>query len=82
MTKFKEIRQRSGMTQSQLANKSGLNLRTLQYYEQGAKPLNHARIDTILKLCIELDCEIGEIIEDSNLIELYNRYIDINYPTE
>lgn len=48
--KLQEMRKKAGLSQSQLANKAEINVRTLQYYEQGVKIFDNARIDTILKV--------------------------------
>lgn len=77
MTNLKALRLEIGLTQSQLSEKTGLNIRTLQYYEQGVNKIDNARLDTILKLCIALQCEIDELIEDKNLVSLYTKYIKI-----
>lgn len=77
MTNLKALRLEIGLTQSQLSEKTGLNMRTLQYYEQGVNKIDNARLDTILKLCIALQCEIDELIEDKNLASLYIKYIKI-----
>lgn len=74
MVKLKEMRQAKGLSQAKLAEKTGVNLRTLQHYEQGSKIFDNARIDTILKCAIALDCKIKEIIDDSEYIELIRRY--------
>jgi DNA-binding Xre family transcriptional regulator len=58
------MRLNRSLTQAELARKTGLNLRTLQYYEQGSKPIESARLDKLLKLCIVLDCEISDIIDN------------------
>ena len=76
MTKLKQIRQNAGLTQSELAKKINVNLRTLQYYEQGVKQLDHARIDTILKICVELNCDISDIMEETEWIKLYKKYVN------
>ena len=74
MVKLKEIRQAKGLSQSQLANKAGLNVRTLQHYEQGSKIFDNARIDVILKYAIALECKIEEIIDTPEYIELLKKY--------
>lgn len=74
--KLKNIRKAAGMSQSKLAEKANLNVRTLQHYEQMSKNFDHARIDTILKICLALSCKIEDIIESEeyiNLIEQYNK---------
>lgn len=74
MTKIKSKRLETGITQSQLAEKAGINVRVLQHYEQGSKNFDHARIDTILKVCIALDCKMSDVIENEEYIELLNKY--------
>ena len=74
MSKLKKKRMEAGLSQSQLAEKAGLNVRVLQHYEQGSKKFDHARIDKILNVCIVLNCKLQDIIEDENFIELLNKY--------
>lgn len=74
--KLKEMRQAAGLSQSQLAEKTGINVRTLQHYEQGSKNFDHARIDTILKVCLALDCKLENIVENQEYIDLIKRYKD------
>lgn len=71
--KLKEIRQSKGFSQSQLAEKTGINVRTLQHYEQGSKVFDNARIDTILKVCIALGCGLEDIIENPEYIDLLKK---------
>lgn len=79
MTRLKELRLKRNITQSELAAKTQLNIRTLQYYEQGTNKVDHARLDTILKICIALRCEIGDLMEETDWIPLYEEYMDINF---
>ena len=74
--KLKEMRQAAGLSQSQLAEKTGINVRTLQHYEQGSKNFDHARIDTILKVCLALNCKLENLVENQEYIELIRRYKD------
>ena len=74
--KLQEMRRERGMSQKKLATEAGINVRTLQCYEQGAKNFNRARIDTILKCAIALDCKINEILDDDeclNLLFIYQK---------
>lgn len=77
-SKLKEKRIEAGFSQSQLAEKAGMNVRTLQHYEQPNSPktLDHARIDTILKVCVALNCRFDEVIENKEYIKLFNEYIN------
>lgn len=71
--KLKEMRQARGFSQSQLAEKTGINIRTLQHYEQGSKIFDNARIDTIVKCCIALDCKLEDILENQEYIALIKK---------
>lgn len=73
-TKLKQIRTLSGISQGDLAAKTGINKRTLQAYEQGYKSIDNARIDTILKVCNALNCKFEDVIENIEYIELFNEY--------
>lgn len=76
MSKLKEKRMETGLSQSQLANKAGINVRVLQHYEQKTKNFDHARMDRILRICLALNCKIDEIIENEEYINLYNDYME------
>lgn len=74
MTKLKAKRIDVGLTQSQLAERADMNVRTLQHYEQGSKNFDHARIDTILKVCLALECKMSDVIENEEYVELIDKY--------
>lgn len=73
-TKLKALRVASGLAQLDVAVRAGLNLRTYQYYEQGNKPIEGAKLETLLKICLTLNCKLDEIIEDQNLVEVIKEY--------
>lgn len=73
-TKLQEKRLAAGLSQSQLAAKADINFRVLQCYEQGKKNFDHARLDTIYKLAIALECSLSDLIETEDFIELINKY--------
>ena len=79
MSKLKTKRMETGLSQSQLAKKAQLNVRTLQHYEQGSKIFDHARIDTIIRVCLTLNCKFEDIIESQEYIDLFNEYINSNH---
>ena len=60
--KLKLIRTSRGLTQKELAKKSGVNFRMIQHYEQGDKDLNRAAVETVIKLARALDCNITDLI--------------------
>lgn len=74
MKKLKEVRLTKGLTQKQLADAVGMNIRTLQHYEQGSKIFDHARLDTLLKICLALECKLADIIENEEYIDLIQKY--------
>ena len=74
MKKLKGVRLAKGLTQKQLADAVGMNIRTLQHYEQGSKIFDHARLDTLLKICLALECKLADIIENEEYIDLIQKY--------
>lgn len=74
MNKLKAKRQEVGLSQSQLADKAHLNVRTLQHYEQGSKNFDHTRLDTLLRACLALNCKMEDIIENEGYIDLIKEY--------
>lgn len=61
---LQEIRKSRNMTQKALAQKSGVNFRSLQDYEQGHKKLSSASGDILLRLSTVLGCTMEELILD------------------
>lgn len=76
MVKLKEMRQARGLSQSELAKRADLNVRTLQHYEQPNSPkvFDHARLDTILKCAIALECKIEDLIDNQEYLDLIKAY--------
>lgn len=70
-TKLEKLRVKKGLSQSSLAAISGVTKRAIQTYEQQSRPIDRARLDTLCRLCLALDCKIEDIIEDKELIEKY-----------
>ena len=63
MSNLKKIRETVGLSQSKLADKSGVSVRMIQHYEQGVKDINKAHAETVYKLAYTLNCNMEEIIE-------------------
>ena len=63
MSRLKEQRDAAGISQSRLAEASGVSIRMIQYYEQGFKDINKAQAFTIYKLAQALDCRMEDLIE-------------------
>ncbi len=62
-TRLQRQRKQCGLTQKELAEKSGVKLRTLQQYEMKAKDINKASVSTILALASVLSCRIEDLME-------------------
>ena len=63
-SRLKFYREEKGFSQSELAEKSGVNVRTIQAYEQGLKDINKASVVTVLCLAEALDVDVYAIIND------------------
>ena len=63
MSNLKPIRESAGLSQSQLAELSGVNVRLIQDYEQGHKNINHAKAITLYSLSKALKCTIEDLLE-------------------
>lgn len=63
-SRLKFYREEKGLSQSQLAEKSGVSIRVIQAYECGARDINKASVITALELAEALDCDIYNIIND------------------
>lgn len=63
MKRLKEYRIKRELSQSELSNLTGVNLRMIQFYESGFKNINHAHADTILKFSKALNCSMEDLIE-------------------
>lgn len=59
---LKEIRIKEGLSQSELAERSGVNLRVLQEYEQGRRNVNKASGETLYKLSKTLNCTMEDLL--------------------
>ena len=62
-TNLKRLRRQAGLSQRELAEKSGVSLRTIQQYEQRQKNINKAQIDTLISLSKVLYCDVRELLE-------------------
>ena len=62
-SKMKKMRVARGMTQSELSELSDVNVKSIAYYEQYPDKINKASVETLLKICDSLGCEITDIID-------------------
>ena len=63
VAKLKLRREMLGLSQSELAQQSGIPLRTLQQYEQRRKNINNAKAVYLVDLASVLRCEVRDLIE-------------------
>lgn len=64
-TSLKRIRSAYGCSQSELAQLSGVSLRSIQMYEQRNKDINKASVETVFRLAKALGCQIEDLMEYS-----------------
>lgn len=65
-TNLKILRKYAGMSQRELAELSGVPLRTIQQYEQQQKNINKAQVEYLVRLSQTLCCEITDLMEKTN----------------
>lgn len=63
VSRLQQQRKKCGYSQRELAEKTGVNLRTLQQYELKTKDLGKASVQTVMALANVLGCRIEEILE-------------------
>lgn len=69
---LKEVRKSRKLTQKELNKLSGINLKTIQKYEQGVIDINNANIYTLYKLANVLNCNLIELLTNEKIInEIY-----------
>ena len=64
MSKLKLLRTGKKLSQRELAEKSGVSLRTLQHYEIGDRDINGASLEALLKLSDVLEIKFYELLDD------------------
>ena len=62
-TNLARYRKARGLSQSQLANASGLSLRSIQLYEQRQNDINNAQYNRLQALANTLGCKIEDLLE-------------------
>lgn len=71
---LQRLRKAAGLSQSQFAKLTGINVQVLQQYERGARDLNGAKLVTLLKICNALECRLADIITDEETQEQLKEY--------
>ena len=62
-TRLYRQRKICGVSQKQLAEASGVGLRSIQLYEQRQKNINHAAAETLYRLAFALHCSMENLLE-------------------
>lgn len=62
-TKLRKIRESRRISQSELSKYSGVNLRSIQLYEQRVNDIDKAQAQTLYKLSRVLGCDIEDLLE-------------------
>ena len=57
------LRKEKGFTQKELAEQTGVALRMIQQYEQGAKDIKKASAITVYALANRLHCSMEDLLE-------------------
>ena len=60
---LKELREERGFSRRKLAERSGVNFRSIQDYEQGHKKISSAKSETVYRLSLALGCSADELLE-------------------
>jgi len=60
---IQKLRLEKGLSQSQLAELSGISVRTLQSYEQGDRDICKAAVETAFKIAKALDVSIEQLFK-------------------
>lgn len=66
MTNLKRIREASGLSRAELAEKTGIKLTAIRDYEQNHKPINGAAALSVYKLAVALNCKVEDLLEETN----------------
>ncbi|MCC8151927.1 MAG: helix-turn-helix domain-containing protein, partial [Lachnospiraceae bacterium] len=62
-TNLKRLRLKAGLTQKELAEQSGVPVRTIQQYEQRQKKINKAQAEYLFQLAAALVCRAEDLLE-------------------
>lgn len=63
MNKLKETREARGLSQGQLAKQAGVDVRSIQAYEQGLRDLSKASVKTVIALAKVLGVTAEDLVE-------------------
>lgn len=64
MSNLKRIRENAGLSQNQLAERSGVSPRMIPKYETGEKDINKAQAQTLKQMADVLGVKIEDLLEE------------------
>lgn len=62
MTELQKIRKARGLTQLELAGRSGISLRMIQHYERGEFNFANVGVQTMLRLAVALSVPLYDLL--------------------
>lgn len=63
MTNLQKIRKMNGITQKQLADLSGVSLRSIQHYERGEFNFANVGVEVMLSFALALRCRLSDLLD-------------------
>lgn len=63
MTKLQNVRKEKGLTQRDLAIRSGVSLRMIQHYERGEFRFENVGVGVMLRLAVSLNCKLSDLLD-------------------
>lgn len=72
--RLQQLRKATKLSQSQLAEAAGVDIRMYQNYEQGVRDISKAQLSTLLRICNTLSCKLSDIVTDQETAELLIKY--------
>lgn len=72
-SKLAKMRKKKGYSQSELAQASGVPVKTIQWFELYPDKIDGTKLNTLCSLSLALECTIEDIIEGAELIEKYKK---------
>lgn len=70
---LKEKRKEAGYTQNTLSEITGISSRTIQHFERNYRLTDNAKLETLCKLSIALNCQIDDLIVNDELRNMYRK---------
>lgn len=63
ITKLQKIRKMNGLTQKQLADLSGVSIRSIQHYERGEFNFENVGVHVMVSFALALRCRLSDLLD-------------------